>query len=120
LSKGVVFRSSAGDLVSCAVVAERMAAGAIEALRYPRNPLDVLAQQIVRWWPSNRGRVTALANLVRRAAPFAALPDAGLDAVLDMLAGRYPSEDRRAAPEDHVGPDHPGELRGRPGAQRSR
>jgi len=62
--------------------------------------------------------VTALANLVRRAAPFAALPDAGLDAVLDMLR-RYPSEDSGAAPEitwDRI----TGELRGPPGAHGSR
>ncbi|MGH9215760.1 MAG: DEAD/DEAH box helicase, partial [Acidimicrobiales bacterium] len=47
VSRGVVFPKFRGDLVSCAVVAERMASGAIEALRYPRNPLDVLAQQVV-------------------------------------------------------------------------
>src|SRR5438034_6065799 len=47
VSRGVVFPKHRGDLVSCAVVAERMVDGAIEELRYPRNPLDVLAQQIV-------------------------------------------------------------------------
>src|SRR5207302_2593691 len=83
VSEGVVFPKFRGDLISCAVVAERMAAGAIEALRYPRNPLDVLAQQIVAMTAIEPWTVTALANLVRRAAPFAALPDAGLDAVLD-------------------------------------
>jgi ATP-dependent helicase Lhr and Lhr-like helicase len=118
VSKGVVFPKFRGDLVSCAVVAERMAAGAIEALRYPRNPLDVLAQQIVAMVAIEPWTVTALANLVRRAAPFAALPDAGLDAVLDMLAGRYPSEDfgelRPRITWDRI----TGELRGRPGAQR--
>ena len=47
VSTGVVFPKYRGDLVACAVVAERMTAGAIESLRYPRNPLDVLAQHIV-------------------------------------------------------------------------
>src|SRR5690606_80255 len=47
ISRGVVFPKYRGDLVSCAVVAERMAAGAIESIRYPRNPLDVLAQHVV-------------------------------------------------------------------------
>src|SRR2546421_11925423 len=47
VSQGVMFPKFRGDLVSCAVVAERMAVGAIEAVRYPRNPLDVLAQHIV-------------------------------------------------------------------------
>ncbi|MDT7713503.1 MAG: ATP-dependent helicase Lhr and Lhr-like helicase, partial [Pseudonocardiales bacterium] len=118
VSKGVVFPKFRGDLVSCAVVAERMAAGAIEALRYPRNPLDVLAQQIVAMVAIEPWTVTELANLVRRAAPFAGLPDSALDAVLDMLAGRYPSEDfgelRPRITWDRI----TGELRGRPGAQR--
>ncbi|HWE90682.1 MAG TPA: ATP-dependent helicase [Pseudonocardiaceae bacterium] len=118
VSRGVVFPKFRGDLVSCAVVAERMAAGAIEALRYPRNPLDVLAQHVVSMVAVDTWTVTELAGLVRRAAPFAALPDSALHAVLDMLAGRYPSEEfgelRPRITWDRV----TGELRGRPGAQR--
>jgi len=91
VSTGVVFPKHRGDLVSCAVVAERMREGAIEELRYPRNPLDVLAQQIVAMVAMDPWRVADLAALVRRAAPFADLPDSALHAVLDMLAGRYPS-----------------------------
>jgi ATP-dependent Lhr-like helicase len=118
VSRGVVFPKFRGDLVSCAVVAERMAAGAIEALRYPRNPLDVLAQHIVSMVSVESWSVTELAGVVRRAAPFASLPDSALHAVLDMLAGRYPSEEfgelRPRITWDRV----TGELRGRPGAQR--
>jgi ATP-dependent Lhr-like helicase len=118
VSEGVVFPKFRGDLVSCAVVAERMTEGAIEALRYPRNPLDVLAQQIVAMVAIEPWSVTELANLVRRAAPFAALPETALDAVLDMLSGRYPSEEfgelRPRITWDRI----TGELRGRPGAQR--
>ena len=91
VSTGVVFPKHRGDLVSCAVVAERMREGVIEELRYPRNPLDVLAQQIVAAVAMDPWRVSDLAALVRRAAPFADLPDSALHAVLDMLAGRYPS-----------------------------
>src|SRR6201999_1611288 len=118
VSKGVVFPKFRGDLVSCAVVAERMSTGSIEALRYPRTPLDVLAQQIVAMVAIQPWAVTDLANLVRRAAPFAALPESALDAVLDMLSGRYPSEEfgelRPRITWDRI----TGELRGRPGAQR--
>ncbi|MGH3878949.1 MAG: DEAD/DEAH box helicase, partial [Actinophytocola sp.] len=118
VSRGVMFPKFRGDLVSCAVVAERMGEGAIEAMRYPRNPLDVLAQHVVAMvalepWPVDR-----LADLVRRAAPFAALPQSALTSVLDMLAGRYPSEEfgelRPRITWDRIN----GELRGRPGAQR--
>src|SRR5207302_6830559 len=91
VSRGVVFPKHRGDLVSCAVVAERMAEAGIEELRYPRNPLDVLAQQIVAMVAMDPWPVPELAALVRRAAPFAGLPSSALDATLDMLAGRYPS-----------------------------
>ncbi|GAA5167841.1 DEAD/DEAH box helicase [Pseudonocardia eucalypti] len=118
VSRGVVFPKYRGDLVSCAVVAERMATGAIESLRYPRNPLDVLAQHIVAMVAMEPWTVGDLGALVRRAAPFAALPDSALHATLDMLAGRYPSEDfgelRARITWDRV----TDELRGRPGAQR--
>ncbi|GDY30352.1 DEAD/DEAH box helicase [Gandjariella thermophila] len=118
VSRGVVFPKFRGDLVSCAVVSERMAAGSIEAIRYPRNPLDVLAQHVVAMVAIEPWAVPDLAALVRRAAPFAGLPDSALHAVLDMLAGRYPSEEfgelRARITWDRV----TGELRGRPGAQR--
>ncbi|RZQ60034.1 ATP-dependent helicase [Amycolatopsis suaedae] len=118
VSSGVMFPKFRGDLVSCAVVAERMGQGAIEAVRYPRNPLDVLAQQIVAMVAVEPWTVTDVAALVRRAAPFASLPEDALHAVLDMLAGRYPSEEfgelRPRITWDRV----TGELRGRPGAQR--
>ncbi|MDU0288702.1 ATP-dependent helicase [Saccharothrix longispora] len=118
VSRGVVFPKFRGDLVSCAVVAERMRDGAIEAVRYPRNPLDVLAQHVVAMVAMETWTVGALAGLVRRAAPFSALPESALHAVLDMLSGRYPSEEfgelRPRITWDRVG----GELRGRPGSQR--
>ncbi|WP_370589057.1 ATP-dependent helicase [Pseudonocardia sp. C8] len=118
VSEGVVFPKFRGDLVSCAVVAERMTSGAIESTRYPRNPLDVLAQQIVAMVALEPWTLPDLAATVRRAAPFAALPDSALHSVLDMLAGRYPSEEfgelRARITWDRV----TDELRGRPGAQR--
>ncbi|MGH3999028.1 MAG: DEAD/DEAH box helicase, partial [Pseudonocardiaceae bacterium] len=118
VSLGVVFPKFRGDLVSCAVVAERMADGAIEALSYPRNPLDVLAQQVVAMVALDPWTVGDLAALVRRAAPYSALPDSALHAVLDMLAGRYPSEEFGELRPRIVWDRVTDELRGRPGAQR--
>src|SRR5690606_11761298 len=91
VSSGVVFPKHRGDLLAATVVAQRMTEGQIEQLRYPRNPLDVLAQQIVAMVSQEPWSVAELAALVRRAAPFAELPDSALHAVLDMLSGRYPS-----------------------------
>ncbi|MGH3929307.1 MAG: Lhr family helicase, partial [Pseudonocardiaceae bacterium] len=118
VSRGVIFPKFRGDLISCAVIAERMAGGAIEALRYPRNPLDVLAQHIVAMVALEPWTVGDLAALVRRAAPYAALPDSALHAVLDMLAGRYPSEEFGELRPRIVWDRVSDELRGRPGAQR--
>jgi ATP-dependent helicase Lhr and Lhr-like helicase len=118
VSRGVIFPKFRGDLVSCAVVAQRMVDGAIEALRYPRNPLDVLAQQVVAMVALDTWRIDELARLVRRAAPYSALPDSALHAVLDMLAGRYPSEEFGELRPRIVWDRVSDELRGRPGAQR--
>jgi ATP-dependent helicase Lhr and Lhr-like helicase len=92
VSRGVLFPKYRGDLVQCALVAERMKAGAIESIRYLRNPLDVLAQQIVAMVSEGPRTVDEVAAVIRRSAAFAALPDSALHAVLDMLAGRYPSD----------------------------
>ncbi|WP_197349887.1 Lhr family ATP-dependent helicase [Streptomyces bathyalis] len=118
VSAGVVFPKYRGDLVQSAVVTERMREGAIEALRIPANPLDVLAQQLVAMVSVDTWDVEELLLLVRRAAPFASLPESAYHAVLDMLAGRYPSdafaELRPRLVWDRVAQT----LSGRPGAQR--
>ncbi|MGC5017765.1 ATP-dependent helicase [Micromonospora sp. DT47] len=118
VSRGVVFPKHRGDLLSCTVVAERMADGAIEELHYPRNPLDVLAQQVVAMVALEPWRVGDLAVLVRRAAPFAELPDSALHAVLDMLSGRYPSTAFAELRPRLVWDRATDVLTGRPGAQR--
>ncbi|WP_328338902.1 ATP-dependent helicase [Micromonospora sp. NBC_00421] len=118
VSRGVVFPKHRGDLLSCTVVAERMTAGAIEELHYPRNPLDVLAQQVVAMVALEPWSLGDLAVLVRRAAPFAELPDSALHAVLDMLSGRYPSTAFAELRPRLVWDRATDVLTGRPGAQR--
>jgi ATP-dependent Lhr-like helicase len=92
-SIGRIFPKHRGDLLEATVVARRMREGAIEALRVPRNPLDVLAQHIVALTAIQDWHVADLARVVRRSASFHALPDDALRGVLDMLAGLYPSHD---------------------------
>src|SRR6266699_1173205 len=91
-SRGRIFPKFRGDLLEAAVVAERMLSGRIEETRYPRNPLDVLAQQLVAMCAVDEWPVEELRETVRRSANFAELGDDVFDAVLDMLAGRYPSD----------------------------
>ncbi|MFG1702352.1 ATP-dependent helicase [Nonomuraea sp. M3C6] len=118
VSKGVIFPKYRGDLVQTAVVAERMKSGQIEELRYPRNPLDVLAQQIVAMTALEEWTVDELESVVKRAAPYATLPRSALEATLDMLAGRYPSEEFAELRPRIVWDRVTGTLQGRPGAQR--
>ncbi|MBE7187138.1 ATP-dependent helicase [Jatrophihabitans endophyticus] len=117
VSRGVIFPKFRGDLLECAVVAERMRDGAIESMRYPRNPLDVLAQQIVAMVALDTVTVDEVEALVRRAAPFAGLPRSALEGVLDMLAGRYPSDDFAELRPRIVWDRVTGELTARRGAQ---
>jgi ATP-dependent helicase Lhr and Lhr-like helicase len=117
-SRGALFPKYRGDLVETAVVVRRMRDGLIESTRYPRNPLDVLAQQVVAAAAVDDWPVDDLLALVRRAAPFAELSEDVFHGVLDLLDGRYPSEEfselRPRIVWDRVG----GTIRGRAGAQR--
>ncbi|MFH9094222.1 ATP-dependent helicase [Streptomyces albidoflavus] len=118
VSTGVVFPKYRGDLVQSAVVTERMREGRIEALRVPSNPLDVLAQQIVAMTAMDTWQFDDLLALARRAAPFASLPESAFTAVLDMLAGRYPSDAFAELRPRVVWDRVAGTVTGRPGAQR--
>ena len=93
VSVGVIFPKYRGDLLECAVVAERMREGAIEATTVPRTPLDVLAQQIVAMTVMDRWSVADLHAVVARAMPFETLTREALEGVLAMLAGAYPSDE---------------------------
>ena len=94
-SKGRIFPKYRHDLLVAAAVAERMHAGAVEHTKVIRNPLDVLAQQIVAEVAAAAEPVAVerIAALARRAYPFVELPDDALHGVLDMLSGRYPSDE---------------------------
>jgi len=93
VSEGVIFPKFRGDLVACAAVAKAMHDGAVEATRYPRNPLDIVAQQIVAMASMDDWDVDELFATLRGAAPCAELGRTAFEGVLDMLSGRYPSDE---------------------------
>ena len=147
VSEGILFPKYRADLVACAAVTRAMHDGHIESTRFPRNPLDVLCQQLVAIvasarktgtkGPRDRGTkrqrsenrdqrsnaaaslfeeeaaqcsdhadsasaadsaapevsVDFLFDLIRGAAPFGSLSRAAFDGVLDLLSGRYPSDE---------------------------
>ncbi|MEO5710948.1 MAG: ATP-dependent helicase [Nocardioidaceae bacterium] len=118
VSRGVLLPKHRGDLVQTAVAVERMRTGAIEALHVPTNPLDVLAQHVVAATAVDEWDVDTLFALVRRSAPFATLPRSAYDATLDLLSGRYPSDEFRELRPRVVWDRVAGTLTARPGAQR--
>ena len=118
VSRGVLLPKHRSDLVHTAVAVERMRVGAIEALRVPANPLDVLAQQVVAMTAVDSWDADQLFDLVRRAAPFTTLPRSAYDATLDLLSGRYPSDEFAELRPRIVWDRVSGELTARPGAQR--
>ncbi len=118
VSRGRIFPKFRADLLESAVVARAMREGAIEETQIPRNPLDVLAQQIVAICADDEVSVADLHALVRRAYPFAELSRAQLENVLDMLAGRYPSDEFAELRPRIVWDRTAGVIRGRTGARR--
>jgi ATP-dependent Lhr-like helicase len=93
VSQGIIFPKYRGDLVACAAATRAMHDGHVEATRYPRNPLDVLAQQVVAMVAMDRWAVEDLYAAVRQTAQYADLGRDVFEGVLDMLSGRYPSDD---------------------------
>jgi len=118
ISRGVMFPKHRADLIHSAVAAERMVAGLIEELRVPTNPLDVLAQQTVAAVALDEIDVDEWFDTVRRSAPFATLPRSAFDATLDLLSGKYPSDEFAELRPRIVWDRVHGTLTGRPGAQR--
>ncbi len=119
VSRGVLVPKHRLDLLHCAVTADGMLAGAIESLTVVANPLDVLAQQTIAAVAAEGTlSVEEWFSAVRRCAPFTTLPRSGFDAVLDMLAGRYLSDEFAALRPRLVWDRHAGTLTARPGAAR--
>ncbi len=118
VSKGRIFPKFRADLLESAVVAKAMREGLIEETQIPRNPLDVLAQQIVAICAEDEISVDDLHELVRGAYPFAGLARPQLENVLDMLAGRYPSDEFAELRPRIVWDRTAGVVKGRQGARR--
>ena len=92
-SLGIIFPKFRGDLLAAAATSTEMQLGAVEAQYYPRNPLDVLAQQIVAIVSDGEIHKQELLSIVRRAAPFFDLSESTFASLLDLLSGRYPSDE---------------------------
>jgi ATP-dependent Lhr-like helicase len=118
VSRGWLYPKHRGDLLDAAVTVERMLQGRIEPLAVPANPLDVLAQQTVAATALGPVDVEDWFDTVRRSAPFLALPRSAFDATLDLLSGRYPSDEFAELRPRIVWDRETGSIEGRPGAQR--
>ena len=117
-STGIIFPKHRADLLHSAVASERMSAGLIESLAIPQNPLDILAQQTVAAVALDTVDVEDWFDTVRRSAPFANMPRSAYEATLDLLSGRYPSDEFAELRPRIVWDRVKGTITGRPGAQR--
>ena len=118
-SKGRIFPKFRGDLLSAAVVARRMFEGAVEETRVPRNPIDVLCQQIVAVVASDEAGSTVddITTMARGSYPFADITDDVITGLLDLLSGRYPSDEFAELRPRITWDRLTGKLTARPGAR---
>ncbi|MDY3048626.1 MAG: crosslink repair DNA glycosylase YcaQ family protein [Rothia sp. (in: high G+C Gram-positive bacteria)] len=118
VSTGYIYPKHRGDLLTATVTLQRMLQGAIEPLSIPSNPLDILAQQTLAACALGPIDVEAWFEALRSTAPFASLPRAAYEATLDLLAGKYPSEEFSELRPRLIWDRQEGSIQGRPGAQR--
>lgn len=124
ISRGFFYPKHRGDLLGATVTLAGMRNGTLEPLTIPTNPLDVLAQQTVAACALGPISVDSWYEALRRSAPYAELPRALFDSVLEMLAGRYPSDEFAELRPRIIWDRTPteeapsGSIEGRPGAQR--
>lgn len=124
ISRGFFYPKHRGDLLGATVTLAGMRSGTLEPLAIPANPLDVLAQQTVAACALGPISVDSWYEALRRSAPYAELPRALFDSVLEMLAGRYPSDEFAELRPRIIWDRTPteeapsGSIEGRPGAQR--
>ncbi len=118
VSRGVIFPKYRGDLLACAAATAKMVAGEVEATLYLRNPLDVLAQHVVAAVSMEVIDAEDLFARVRGSACFAELPRSSYEGVLDMLSGRYPSDEFAELRPRITWDRTTGKLRARDGAKR--
>ena len=118
VSIGRMYPKHRGDVRDAAVISEQMLAGRLEPLAIPANPLDILAQHTISAAAAADVDVEAWFDTLRRSAPFRNLPRSAYDAVLDLLAGRYPSDEFAHLRPRVVWDRETGTLQARPGALR--
>ncbi|WP_159839416.1 ATP-dependent helicase [Nocardia sp. CY41] len=118
ISRGVIFPKHRTDVIHCAVASQRMTAGQIEAIQIPAHPLDILAQQTVAACALDPIDVDEWFEIVRGTGSYASLPRSAYESVLDLLSGRYPSDEFAELRPRLVWDRDAGTLTGRPGAQR--
>ncbi|MEE3848817.1 ATP-dependent helicase [Gordonia sp. LSe1-13] len=118
ISQGVLYPKHRTDLIHCTVTVERMLDGAIEELRVPQNPLDILAQQTIAAAAVDDLDVDRWFDVVRRAAPYRELGRQVYEATLDLISGRFPSDEFAELRPRVTWDRDAGTLVGRRGAQR--
>lgn len=118
ISRGVIYPKNRTDLIHCAVTAQRMTQGLIESISLITNPLDVLAQQTIAACSMDTLTVDGWFELIKRSAPFSNIPRSAYEAILDLLAGRYPSDEFAHLRPRIIWNRETGQLSAKPGSKR--
>ncbi|HYM14253.1 MAG TPA: DEAD/DEAH box helicase [Dehalococcoidia bacterium] len=85
-SRGRLFATSRDELAECAALIRAVHAGTLDRIEPPAAPLDILAQQIVAECACREWTEDGLYDMVRAAAPYAALARTDFDDVVEMLS----------------------------------
>ncbi len=92
IAKGRLFPLSRDELVEAIALLRAVRTGELDTIIEPRQPRDVLAQQIVAATVGREWNEDELFDLMRGAYPYRELPRADFDAIVDMLAQGYATQ----------------------------
>ena len=99
---GALFPTSLDELVECAAMVRAVERGALDRIRQPFAPIEVLAQQIVaETAAADEWREDDLYSLMRHAAPYRTLARAAFDETIEMLANGVGEAGGRSQPLIH-------------------
>jgi ATP-dependent helicase Lhr and Lhr-like helicase len=116
-SKGRLIPKWRGDLLETACIVREMKLGQVEETHVPTGALDVLAQQVTAMAAVDDWKVDELLGVLRRSYCYRDLTERQLISVLEMLSGRYPSDEFRELRPRIVWDREANIIQGREGAK---
>ena len=114
--EGRFFPTTRDELLECAALVRSIRTGAMDSLKIPVAPLDILAQQVVAACGADEWQADDLYEAMRNAYPYRNLERKDFDEVVSMLADGVATSRGRSGAFLHYDRVN-GRLRGRRGAR---